>query len=396
MTLQAIRTRGGSALLLGGLVLYAVAMAWLLRLPCRVADGTARFPGLCAAPPAPAAGGGLLTGGPAGEAPALVGMVTTVVGWFTTNLCALLGLDAEQGVLAQLPVLLLVLVWAATVAAVLRATGRRTDALVMAVAPAVLLAGFGTWDLWAVLFMVLALLSHDRGHGAAAGVLLGLGASVALFPVAVLLAVLLLAARHRQFRDFLRVLLGAVLTWALVNGPSVLTAWERWTAGLAAMAQRPVEESSLWGTWSRTASAVTGAPPAPAGEHVLPALALGLVAVLVLTLVARQEPDAAQVAFLVLAVFVLLGPRYSLVQVLWLTPLVVLSRQRWPEFAAWQLVELLHWLLRAPPEQTWPALAGTVPGAQDLLGVLRVLFLACLVVVVAVDVLRGRGIGAGR
>ena len=386
MSTSRIRRPGGGALLAAGLVLYAAAMAWLLRLPCRAPGGSERFPDLCAG----AATDGLFTGGPTGDQPPLVGMIATVVGWFATNLSALLGTEADRGALAELPVLLLVLAWLATVLAVHRSVGRGPDALVMAIAPAVLLAGFTTWDLWAVLFMVLALLFHTRGGWATSGVFLGLGASVALFPVAVLLAVLFLAARRRQVRDFALVLLGAALTWALVNGPSVATSWDRWTAGLGTLAQRPVADTSFWGVWDRFVPPLTGTDPAGTGQRVLLALVLSLVGVLVVALVARQDPGVVHVSFLALAVFVLLGTDYSLVQAVWLVPLVVLARRRWPEFAAWQLVELAHWAVLVLPGQTWPVLPWTGPGALELLGVARLLFLVYFVVVVTVDLLRGR------
>lgn len=381
------RLRGAAGPVLA-LLLYAAVMAWLLRLPCGWAGSAQRWPGLCAGDAAPPAGS-LLGAGPAGEAPPLVRAVSAVLGRLAANVSALLGTAPDPAAVEHLPRVLLLLAWAATVVAVHRVTGSRADALVLAVAPAVLVAGFRTWDLWAVLFMVSALLLHARGRAVAAGVLVGLGASVSLFPAAVLLAVLFLAARHRRLREAGLVLLGAVLTWALVNGPSVLASWERWTTGAAALADRPVGESSFWGVWARLDRAVTGSAPEGTGVHVLLPLVLGLMAVLVLTVLARQEPGAAQVAFLVLALVVLLGTDHSMVQVLWLVPLVVLAgRPRW-EFTAWQLVELAHWAVLVLPPGAWPGPPWTGPGAQELLGALRVLFLGWLLVAVAVDVLRG-------
>ena len=393
-------SRNGHRALLVGLSLYAVMTAWLLRLPCRVPGwGAAEsLPALCATEIAPgeaSGAGGFFTGGPAGDQPALVGMITTVVGWFAARLSALFGTDVDRGVFADLSVLLLALVWIGTVAAVSALSGRRgADAFVLALAPVAVLVGFGTWDLWAVLLMMLALLFHVRGSPVPAGILLGLAASVALFPLVVLLAVLLLAVRYRQFRDFAVVLAGTLLTWALVNGPFLLSAPDRWVRQLRLPWDGPVEGSSSWGVWARVEQARTGAAPDPAGagQWVLLALVLGLVAVLVLTLLTRQEPSVVQIAFLLLAVLVLSGPAYSLVHVLWLAPLVVLSRRNWLEFAAWQLVEVLWWTTLVLPEPTWPVLPGLgLIGwdAQDLLAAVRVLLLVLLVVAVAVDVLRG-------
>ncbi|MFF0988726.1 glycosyltransferase 87 family protein [Kocuria nitroreducens] len=391
-------SRGGHRALLIGLSLYAVMTAWLLRLPCRVPGwGAAEsLPALCATEIAtgePAGAGGFFTGGSAGDQPALVGMITTAVGWLSARLSVLFGADADRGVFADLSVLLLALAWIGTVAVVSALSGRRgADAFVLALAPVAVLVGFGTWDLWAVLLMMLALLLHVRGSPVPAGILLGLAASVALFPLVVLLAVLLLAVRYRQFRDLAVVLAGTALTWALVNAPFLFSARDRWARQLGTPWDGPVEDSSPWGVWARMERARTGADPAGTGQWVILALVLGFVAVLVLTLLTRQEPSVVQIAFLLLAVLVLAGPRYSMVHVLWLAPLVVLSRRNWLEFAAWQLVEVLWWTTLVLPEPAWPVLPGLgLIGwdAQDLLAAVRVLLLGLLVVAVAVDVLRG-------
>ncbi|WP_298587342.1 glycosyltransferase 87 family protein [uncultured Kocuria sp.] len=400
MSPQGGRSRGGHDALLVGLSLYTVMTAWLLRLPCRVPGwgAEASLPALCTTgtgPGEPTGAGGFFTGGPAGDQPALVGMITTVVGWLAARLSALFGADVDRDVFADLSVLLLALVWIGTAVVVSALSGRRgADAFVLALAPVAVLVGFSSWDQLAVLLMVLALLLHVRGRPVPAGIVLGLAASVALFPLVVLLAVLLLAVRYRQFRDFAVVLAGTVVTWALVNGPFLLSARDRWARQFGTPGEEPVAGSSLWGVWARVEQARTGAAPDPAGgaQYVLLALVLGFVAVLVLTLLTRQEPSVVQIAFLLLAVLVLSGPGYSLVHVLWLAPLVLLSRRSWPEFAAWQLVEVLWWTTLVLPEPAWPVLPGLGPigwDAQDLLAAVRVLLLVLLVVAVAVDVLRG-------
>ncbi|MEX5295490.1 glycosyltransferase 87 family protein [Kocuria sp. CPCC 205268] len=394
------RSRGGHGALLVALGLYAVLTAWLLRLPCRVPGWAAEasLPALCGTglvPGEPSGAGGFLAGGPAGDQPALVGMLSTVLAGLAARLPGAAGTGADPRVFADLAMLLLAAAWIGTVAVVSALSGRRTtDASVLALAPVVVLAGFGTWDLLAVLLMMLALLFHVRGSPLPAGVLLGLAASVALFPLVVLVAVLLLGVRYRQFRDVAVVLAGTALTWALVQAPVLLSARDRWSPRLGAPGEEPVAGPSLWGVWARVQQARTGAPPDPAGgdQYVLLALVLGLVAVLVLTLLTRQEPSVVQIAFLLLAVLVLAGPGYSLVHALWLAPLMVLSRRHWGEFAAWQLVEVLWWTTLVLPAPAWPVLPGL--GAlgwdvQDLLAVLRVLLLVLLVVAVAVDVLRG-------
>ena len=391
-----LRIRGGHGPLLIALSLWAALAAWLLRLPCRVPGRSVEelLPALCASELALSgtggATGGFFTGGPAGDRPALVGMLGTVAGWVASQG----SVPPGAGGGADVSLVIFALLWTATVLAVSALSGRgRIDAFVLAPAPVAVLAGFGTWDLPAVLLMVLALLLHARDRPGPAGVCLGLAASVALFPLVALLAVLLLAVRHRDARDAVVVLVGTVLTWLLVNGPFMVSAWDRWRQQAVAAVDRTGEGNSLWSVWERVVGPGSGAVPDGAGPPVLLGLVVGLAAVLALILSTRHEPDPVQVALLLLGVLVLLQGGYSPVHALWLAPLVALSRRHWPEFAAWQLVEVLWWTTLVLPAASWPALPGT--GAtgwdtQDVLAVVRVLFLLWFVLAVAVDVLRGR------
>lgn len=384
------RDRGGDRALLVAASLYAVLMALLLRLPCAVTGAGQGAPALCGSEAAGApAVDGFLADGPSGDRPALVGMVSTAVGRLAARLT---GPDGAQVASVVVTVAVLALAWVATVLIVAALSGgRRSDAFLVALAPVVVLVGFRAWDLWAVLLMMLALFFSVRGSPVPAGVCLGLGASVALFPLVVLLAVLLLAVRYRELRDFLGVLVAAALTWLLVNGAHLVLSGEGWSPQLSTPVDGPVRASSLWGLWGGGGA---GAVPAgPAGPYLLLCLLLGFVAVLVLTLLTRHEPSVVQVAFLLLAVLVLFGTAYPAVHALWLAPLVVLTRRNWVEFALWQLVEVLHWVVLLLPGRAGAALPGTVPlgwDTQDLLAAARLLILAWLVVAVAVDVLRGR------
>jgi uncharacterized membrane protein len=72
------------------------------------------------------------------------------------------------------------------------------------------------------------------------------------------------------------------------------------------------------------------------------ALAAG-VAWLVLT--APVRPRVAQVAFLLVAGFLLLNKVYSPQYALWLLPLAVLARPRWRSLLVWQVSEALVWVL---------------------------------------------------
>ena len=62
----------------------------------------------------------------------------------------------------------------------------------------------------------------------------------------------------------------------------------------------------------------------------------------VLALRAPRRPRLAQLAFLVVAAFLIFSKVWSQQFVLWLLPLVVLARPRWGAFLAWQLAEVCY------------------------------------------------------
>jgi uncharacterized membrane protein len=63
-------------------------------------------------------------------------------------------------------------------------------------------------------------------------------------------------------------------------------------------------------------------------------------------LAAPRRPRVAQVAFLLVAGFLLANKVFSPQYVLWLVPLAVLARPRWRAFLAWQATEVVVLLTR--------------------------------------------------
>jgi len=62
-----------------------------------------------------------------------------------------------------------------------------------------------------------------------------------------------------------------------------------------------------------------------------------------LGLASPRRPRLAQLAFLIVAAFILTNKVYSPQFVLWLVPLLALARPRWRDFLLWQAAEALHW-----------------------------------------------------
>ncbi|MDY6054548.1 glycosyltransferase family 87 protein [Micrococcus sp.] len=293
------------------------------------------------------------------EYPVLMSLVASVAAQITHWL----PFPPEQGVLVFWGVNLLAVVglWAVTAVLTVRAAGRRwTDGLMVAVAPGIILAGTVNWDLWAVALLAGGMLAWLRGRPGWAGVLIGLGAATKLYPLLILGPMLVLALRSRRFGPFLQATAGAVVAWLAVNLPLMLTHFDSWAVFFTFSSERGPGLSSVWNAWDVMA-VQAGWPLVPEGRlslYAWGAFAVCCAGVLVLGLAARRTPRLAQLAFLVVAAFVLTNKVYSPQFVVWLVPLAALAVPRWKDFWVWQGVEALHFFA------VWMYLAGATSGSM--------------------------------
>ena len=218
------------------------------------------------------------------------------------------------------------------------ARGRAKDALMVAVAPGIILTGYLNWDLWAVMLASLGLLLWSRRMPTLAGFVLGLGAAMKLYPLFFFGAILVLCWRTGRWGVFVKSLLAGIVAWLLVNVPFMLTAFEQWSRFYTFSGDRDVSFSSMWlaFTWTgwsgETFSLISNG-----------LFALCCLGIAWLGLSARHRPRMAQLCLLIVAAFLLLGKVYSPQFVMWLIPLVVLARPDWRQFWIWQAVEVYHW-----------------------------------------------------
>ncbi|MGG5752528.1 glycosyltransferase family 87 protein [Zafaria sp. Z1313] len=236
--------------------------------------------------------------------------------------------------------------WIATVVATARAAGRRPwDAALVAVAPGMILASTINWDLWAVALLAFAVLAFARNEPFLAGVLVGLGMAMKLYPVLFLGAVVVLALRTGRLRPLLATAGGAAASWLAVNLPFMLSNPAAWSHFWEFTRDREAGLSSLWHAWNVAAAAVPGAPQLSA-EFINSAafwlFLLSCAGIAALGLAAPRRPRLAQLLFLIVAAFVLVNKVYSPQFVVWLIPLAALAWPRWRDFLAWQLAEALH------------------------------------------------------
>jgi len=221
-------------------------------------------------------------------------------------------------------------------------SGRRPwDAAAFAVAPALLLAGVIGWDLLAVVCAVAGLAAWEWRRPVAAGLLLGLAVATAVWPLAVLVAVAVVAGRQRRLRDAALTLLAATTAWVVLQLPALRLGPEGWWATIDIRLGEPAGYGSLWGLAADGGRTVA---PGLLGVLVVVLAVLVIAAAAVVAWSAPRWPRLAQVSLLVLVGWLVVWPVYSPQQVLWLLPLAVLARPRWRDLLIWQAGEVLYFL----------------------------------------------------
>lgn len=218
------------------------------------------------------------------------------------------------------------------------ARGRPYDAMMVAAAPTLALAGTINWDLLAVALSTLALLAWSRSRPVGAGVLIGLGAAAKFFPLLLLGPLLVLAVRTGKLRHWATTLVSAAAAWLAVNLPILLVAPDAWSAFWSYNTDRQADFGSPWYVLG-----LSGHPLEHVNAVSLALFALACVGIAALALGAPRRPRLAQLAFLTIAAFLLVNKVYSPQYALWLLPLVALARPRWRDWVVWQGGEVLYW-----------------------------------------------------
>ncbi|MBT2597309.1 glycosyltransferase family 87 protein [Arthrobacter sp. ISL-72] len=241
---------------------------------------------------------------------------------------------------------LIAAVWIVTVLATARMSRRRPwDAAMVALAPGIVLAGVINWDMWAVGLLAVGMCFFSRERLVLAGVFIGLGTATKLYPILVFGAIVLLALRTGKIRPLLVTAGAAAAAWLAVNLPIAAMNPSGWKYFYQFTEDRPAGYSSPWYAYNLVAGRLQWLPLGPEAINTL-ALNLFLIScvlIAALALTAPRRPRLAQLAFLIVAAFILTNKVYSPQFVIWLVPLLALARPRWRDFLIWQGVEGLHW-----------------------------------------------------
>ncbi len=293
------------------------------------------------------------------EYPVLTGLFQWVNAKITDGWMALAGLGLLPGAVGavvyfNITAFWLACAWLTTIWALSRLCRTRVwDTALAAVAPLAFVHAFTNFDALATMFATTGMLAWSRRRPGVAGLLLGIGAATKLYPLFLLGPLLVLCLRAGRMREWTRTLLVAVAAWLAANLPIMLLYPRGWWEFFRFNSARPADPDSLYNVVSHFTGWAGFDGPLKPDEvpTILNAVSLGLfllgcAAVGWLALAAPERPRVAQLAFLVVAIFLLTNKVWSPQYSLWLVPLAVLAIPRWRLLLTWMTVDAAIWAPR--------------------------------------------------
>jgi uncharacterized membrane protein len=267
-------------------------------------------------------------------------------GWLPTGLPVTVFFDISAFWLA--------LAWLVTIWAVTRTARRRPwDAALIAASPLVMVHAFTNFDTLATACAATALLAWSRKRPVLAGILLGIGGAAKLYPLFLLGALLVLCLRAGKMRAFSATAVAAVVTWAVVNLPIALAYPRGWWEFFHRNSLRGADPDSIYNVITQFSGwqgfdGVVEFGQTPAWLNLVTAvLFLACCAgVAFIAFHAPTRPRVAQLAFLVVAAFLVTNKVWSPQYSLWLVPLAVLAIPRWRLLLGWMTIDALVWAPR--------------------------------------------------
>ncbi len=248
----------------------------------------------------------------------------------------------------------LALAWLATVWATSRLAGRRIwDAAVVAASPLVIFQIFTNFDALATAAAIGALLAWSRRRPVLAGALIGVGVALKLYPLLLLLPLVILGVRSGRLREVGRTVLATVVTWLVVNLPVMVMFPRGWSEFFRLNTRRGDDMDSIYNV-VKSFSGWRGfdpqlgfwEPPAVTNAVTAVLFASCCAAIAYVGLTAKHRPRLVQLAFLVVAAFLLTNKVWSPQYSLWLVPLAALALPHRRILLAWMTIDALVWIPR--------------------------------------------------
>jgi uncharacterized membrane protein len=248
----------------------------------------------------------------------------------------------------------LALAWMATVWATVRLSGRRIwDAALVAGSPLLIFQIFTNFDALATACAAGAMLAWARRRPALAGALIGVGVALKLYPLLLIVPMVILAVRTGRLREVGKTAGAAVATWIVVNLPIMVLFPRGWSEFFRLNTRRGDDMDSIYNvvksfTGWRGFDPQLGFWQPPSVTNTVTAVLFGacLCGIAYVGLTARQRPRLAQLAFLVVAAFLLTNKVWSPQYSLWLVPLAVLALPQRRILLTWMTIDALVWVPR--------------------------------------------------
>ncbi len=174
-------------------------------------------------------------------------------------------------------------------------------ALLVALSPALILAAFINWDLFAMALAAGGLAAWAAQRQYLAGVLLGLAVATKFYPLLFFGALLLLCLRAGRMREFWKAFGAGLLAWLVVNLPVAIGATAGWARFYAFSRDRGADWGSVWYLFEHYNVPVLG-DSAQGTLNLMSsgAFALACVGIAFLALAAPRRPRLPQLCFLLL------------------------------------------------------------------------------------------------
>jgi uncharacterized membrane protein len=221
----------------------------------------------------------------------------------------------------------------------------------MCLSPLLIVHAFTNWDLLAIGVTAGAMLAWARKRPILSGALLGLGAAAKLYPMLLLGPLLILCLRAGKMAAWTRAALAAAVVWLIINVPVMLAYSQGWHEFIKLNTERQPEYDSWYFIYATlTRSKIWDAAPGADAPTLVNVVSLVLflltcAGIAWLGLSAHRRPRFAQLAFLVIAAFLLTNKVWSPQYSLWLLPLAVLALPRWRPLLLWQVSQAVVWVL---------------------------------------------------
>jgi uncharacterized membrane protein len=222
-------------------------------------------------------------------------------------------------------------------------------------APAAIGSLYINWDLWAIISMMLSIYWFDRKKYKHSAVAIGVSISTKFLPVFLLLPIVLILWRRNEVKELIRYIAIAVLTFAAINLPVLLTTPEGWLRFYELNFDRGQDWGSLWYALSSL-----GVNLGNTNFFAILALFVSVLFVSLLIFSTKNVLTLSDVSFIVLALVMIASKVYSPQYILWLVPLAVIAmstRKDLHAFWIWQIAEVIYHIA------IWQHLA-TVTGAK--------------------------------